>query len=828
MHGTIGTGKTSATLHHIVSNKQKFAISWVLFVSTGEDRITESLTRLGKKLGVSYLDLFETIELKAKHEDIILFLDNVERKPLREWFARLLNIRSSIYIIVTTNNPSLYLGLPDAETPDQLLVERFDEALIYLKDIHAQNSERDLQEICRYFGWNILGLSAAKQYMLSNKINIGKYLEMLRDKVTANKVHLAELDDRDRVLYESVRACLEAVGDKFDAIAAASLLSNNIIPDFLLSNLLHSSNHLENQADINNLPIELKSLVCITEENGIRLFSFHSFTQHVIREMTTESKKAELLYKLAGIFVRHISKDNRFSRNDFLQRTIREHAEVFLQEWKDKLKDDRTVIALAWLSELLGFAYTQQQPVLEREVNVHLTRARTMLDELCEIPVTQEHLQPAVGNQVIEDSSEDRINGELYDISEKHLAVAHQLFEKLSKKSCELSLTTIEELVFLRTVSKQDLSLFPEVVKENQAVKKKFDFADLLSPSDVSVLVGHGVAYSVDQYRKLFLPEIYLKVIYSLGRNYFYMNKATIKDPHFYIELLKLAYCLSREISKRMNGDDAVLHESLVQTNALLYLLVNNGKINQHGEYVMKETHVHAWDLEKAIDRYKQLVCDERKFFELGMLKRTKDDMYSKLVCYLQILTCYKQLNSLDSVRDVEQCIAKGVQCCDAILKLLDIYAAKDTTLKEEDLVLYSRHMNAIADFFLIINRKEYYFKVINIFATSAVHAEKHNHALDLLEALVGLADIFSRIGRDAYTYKPRIGKCSLLPTKISIRYIKRYNSEKSLLDVQKQRPNIYERISKIQEQNGLLVLQCYIRSKYKGGNYYVFENILL
>ncbi len=306
-------------------------------------------------------------------------------------FKELWNIRRSVYIIMTTNNPSV-LDL----AAEQLQVEKFDEALDFLEGIHSENSEEDLKELCIYFGWNILGLAAAKHYMSKNKMSARTYLKILRDRAAAEKVRQAELSSHDRILYESVRACLEQVDrDKFSVVAATSLVSNNMIPEFLLSNLLSSNNALENIADLNDLHGQLKSLVHITEENGIRFFSIHPFTQHVIRDMVNESVQADLLYKLAGIFVRHISKDNRFSKGDFLQRTVREHAEIFLRKWEDKQKDDRTLIALARLSELVGFTYTQQQPFLKHKSDVHFKRARNLLHKLCGI--SEEDLQPAVG-----------------------------------------------------------------------------------------------------------------------------------------------------------------------------------------------------------------------------------------------------------------------------------------------------------------------------------------------------------------------------------------------------------------------------------------------
>jgi hypothetical protein len=810
LHGTIGTGKTSAAAHYIVMNKQKFAISWVIDGPTGEDSVIASLTDLAEKLGVSYGELFQTIEQKAENEDIIFLLDNLERKPCYKWFKELWSIRRSVYIIITTNNPSL--DLPDAE---QLQVEKFEEALEFLEEIRNENNEEDLLELCDHFGWNILGLTAAKDYMLKKKISARTYLKMQRDKVAAQKVRQTELSNHDRILYESVRACLEEVdSDKFSAIAATSLISNKMIPEFFLSNLLSSNNHLANVADLNDLHDELKSLVRITEENGIRFFSFHSFTQNVIRDIIDESLKADLLYKLAGIFMKYISKDNRFSKGDFLQRTVREHAEILLQEWKDKQKDDRTLIALARLSELVGFTYTQQQPPLQHKLDVHFISARNLLHELCGI--TNKDLKPNDGllhyffglfrGSSLEDSS-DKEHREMYGITKRDSAVAHQLFNKLTKKSSELSPDIIEELVFLRTVNKQDFALFPEVVKENQTVKEKIECSHPLSPSDVNVLVDHGAAYSVDCYRELFLPELYLSVIYSFGRNYFYRDRETIENPSFYIDLLKLAYCLSCEISERMNLH-AVFHEFKVQTTALLYLLVNDDyNCQQYGTHMKKDAQAHATDLKNAIDRYQLLIDDERRFFEMGILKKTKDDTYSKLVCCQQILRCYKNLLSLESIDDRDQYIKDGVQLCDNLLKLLAIYATED---RKKDLVRYSRHMNDIAEFYLSVNRDEYYPRAVKIFAISAEHAEKYDVTLFYLQALVGLADIFSRIGKHRFS-----------ATQVSIRHLKRCNSEEGFLEMQRQKPHIQERICKIQRQNVAMVLKhCILRRRKRGKNH--------
>ena len=806
LHGTIGTGKTSAALHYIFENQQKFAVSWFIDVSACESSIVESLERLAKKLGVSYDELFRpTMREKAAENEIIFLLDNLEEKPSCEWFKALWNIRSYVYIIATTNNPDLIL--PDAE---RILVEKFDEALEFLDPLRRKNSEEDLLDLCHHFDSNILGLSVAKDYMLKYHTTVSDYLKMQRNREAAEEARKTELGENDRILYTSVRTYLKDVdGDIFSAIAAISCISNNMIPEFLLSNLLSSSNPedvnpLRNQARLNELYGQLKSLVRITEESDVRCFSFHSFTQYVIRDMIDDQTKASLLKKLAGIFMKHMSKDNRFSKEDFIQRIARAHAEIFLEEWRNKEMDNRTIIALARLSELVGFTYTQQQPPLQQKLDDYFERARDLLHKLC--GVTDNDLQPAEPREFWDKvqgffwrsplkSSSDGESGEAYGITNNDLVVAKQLFKKLSEKSLEPDI--IEDLVFLQTVNKKDLHMFPEAVRNNQMVKEKFESSQPLSASDVSVLVENGAAYSVNQYRKLFLPEFYLSVIYSYGRNYFYKNRETMKNPRFYLNLLKLAYCLSREISKRMNADDAVFHEFVVQTNGLLYLLVNDDCFSEDGKHVKKDAQVHARDLEIAIDRYQHLLRDERTFFEMGILKRTKDDTYSKLVCYQQMLRCYTNLISLkNGAEDQDLCIQGGLRLCDDLLKILGVDDKKEGK-KKEDIVRYSGRMNAIAEFYLTFNQEEYYTRAIKIFAISAEDAEKYQLSLFYLEALVGLADVFSRNGKHRFS-----------ATQISIRHLIHCNSTESLREMQRQKPHIQQRIRKIENRNLAMVLK--------------------
>ena len=264
MHGTIGTGKTTAARNYIQKNKEKFDIRWRIDVSKGEDNINKSFEYEAERLGVSYDKLFQTIKEIAETKDIIFLLDSVEMNLIKKskWFPLLFDIRESVHIIITTNShPSDFDNLNDAE---KFPVGKFDEALEFLKET-LDGSEEDLAKVRDEFASNILGLTVARDYMTKNKLTACEYLERLRHSSTARKHEGAS--GEHPTLYESIRLCLDDVrdDDAFDAIATMSFISNNRIPEFLLSNQLSSNekDYFENEARLDKIQDQLKSLVDI-------------------------------------------------------------------------------------------------------------------------------------------------------------------------------------------------------------------------------------------------------------------------------------------------------------------------------------------------------------------------------------------------------------------------------------------------------------------------------------------------------------------------------------------------------------------------------------
>ncbi|XP_046853864.1 uncharacterized protein LOC124447007 isoform X4 [Xenia sp. Carnegie-2017] len=789
LHGSIGVGKSSAALNHLVVNKDKYDISWLIDLKNFDsEQVVEPLTKLAKTFStnMSYKEMLTSIEKRAEELNVIFLLDNLESKNLKEeWFKDLWNVHHSINILMTTNDR--ILNHPLWNISEKIEVDRFDEGIEFLKDL---NDDKEMKrKLCDYFGWNILGLTASKDYIVQNMISINEYLGMLKHKVS-KKVRDEEQKHKIH-LYIAVQTCLEKVEDKFiPVIAAVAFLSNNGIPEFLLSSQLPSSDPHINILEMNELCNGVKSLIKITREGDIRLFSFHSFTQQVIKDMVDEKEtiKSEVLNKLSGVFMKYINKDNRFSKDDSRLHIVREHAEIFLNKWKNETKDDRTMIALARLAELIGFTYTQEQPPLLQKLDTFFETSRNLLHKLC--GVTEDDLQP-VGSfySFISAFSWGSVNKqEIYDILHSTYHVAENLMKKMKKKSSQIPCMTsiVYDLVYCRSLNKQDLDVFPDELKNDEKLKEIIELSQPLTPAIVHELVEHKVAIGVEKYSHLFLAELYVSLIYSYGRNYFYHDRKTLKKPSFYVDLMKLAYCLANEINKELESGIAVFHGYLVQTNALLYLLVNEDCV-ENEKVVSKTDEVLKKDFENAMECYKQLKDDQQSFFEMGILKKRSGDVYSKLICYNQILKCCKNLlampsNAVDYVKLMSE---DGIRTCVEITKLLQLYESQDN--QKSSLVRLSRHMNAVAHFYMQVGDKQ----AIKMFAISAENARKFKMSLYHLEALVGLADVYSRIGRKRFT--------ALM---ISFRHLKQCKSNENLRKMLQQKPEVIERIRKIHAVN--------------------------
>ncbi|XP_046853870.1 uncharacterized protein LOC124447010 isoform X1 [Xenia sp. Carnegie-2017] len=528
----------------------------------------------------------------------------------------------------------------------------------------------------------------------------------------------------------------------------------------------------------------VKSLIKITREGDIRLFSFHSFTQHVIKNMVDEKEtlKSEVLYKLSGVFMKYINKDNRFSKDNFRLHIVREHAEIFLNKWKNEKKDDRTKITLARLAELIGFTYTQEKPCVLQKLDTFFEASRDLLHELC--GVTEDDLQPveSLKRNFLEESDDKK---KMYDITHSTSCVAEQLMKKMKKKSSQMP-SIVYDLVYCRSLNKQDLDAFPDELKNDENLKEIIELSQPLSPDIVDKLVKHKAAIHIERYSHLFLAELYVSLIYSYGRNYFYHDRRKLTNPKFYINLMKLAYCLANEINKELGPGIDVFHGYLVQTNALLYLLVNDDCV-ENDKLVAKTAEVQKKDLETAIECYKQLINNKQLFFEMGILKKRNGDMYSKLICYNQILKCCKNLlampsNAVDYVKLISE---DGIRTCVEITKVLQLYESQDN--QKSSLVGLSRYMNDVAHFYMQVGDKQ----AIKMFAISAENAREDSQHLYQLEALVGLADFYSRIGRKRFT--------ALM---ISFRHLKQCKSNENLRKMLQQKPEVIERIRKIHAVN--------------------------
>ncbi|XP_046853869.1 uncharacterized protein LOC124447008 [Xenia sp. Carnegie-2017] len=506
--------------------------------------------------------------------------------------------------------------------------------------------------------------------------------------------------------------------------------------------------------------------------------------------------------------MKYINKDNRFSKDDSRLHIVREHAEIFLNKWKNETKDDRTMIALARLAELIGFTYTQEQPPLLQKLDTFFETSRNLLHKFC--GVTEDDLQP-VGSfySFISAFSWGSVNKqEIYDIPHSTYHVAENLMKKMKKKSFQIPCMTsiVYDLVYCRTLNKQDLNVFPDELKNDEKLKEIVELSQPLSPAIVHELVENKVAISVEKYSHLFLAELYVSLIYSYGRNYFYHDRKTLKKPSFYVDLMKLAYCLANEINKELESGIAVFHGYVAQKSALLYLLFNDDWV-KNDKLVAKTAEVRKKDLENAIKCYKQLSNNQQLFFEMGILKERNGD---ELFCYCEILKCYGELLAmpLNTLDDVELIRKDGSDICRRVIRKLKLHENQEC--QKGKLLQRSKYRNAVANFYMQLEKHDtqesFYKQAIEMFAISAENASEDSQHLHHLEAVVGLANVYSRIGRIRFT--------ALV---ISFRHLKQCKSNENLREMLQQKPEVVERIRKIHAVNIVRAI-AHLRLKKQAG----------
>ena len=187
------------------------------------------------------------------------------------------------------------------------------------------------------------------------------------------------------------------------------------------------------------------------------------------------------------------------------------------------------------------------------------------------------------------------------------------------------------DLVHQKAYNKDDLKIWKEKGVDIPQVIEDSDVTQL-SEEHYKLLQECNAALPLDIVEKIYLPELFISLLYTYGRVYFYKKNKGIPmtdvERGKYYDMLKFAYELCRFISSTHKV--CVLHRLLTQRYGLLYFKLDDEDNMPNILY--------------ARDEYSQLYHDKTDYYEFGVLKKTETDKYNKVVCLKQMLKCHNIL----------------------------------------------------------------------------------------------------------------------------------------------------------------------------------------
>ena len=156
-----------------------------------------------------------------------------------------------------------------------------------------------------------------------------------------------------------------------------------------------------------------------------------------------------------------------------------------------------------------------------------------------------------------------------------------------------------------------------------------------------------------------------------------------------------------------------------------------------------------------------------------------------------------------------DQVIRDGVEHCEILLKLVDAQPSQDDSGRvTKGLQQFSKYLNVVGEFYLAVCRDDYLLRAWRMFIDSAVNAEvkEEFHDRFSLQALVGLSDVFSRLGKQCF-----------IAAKISNLQLKHCNRLKNYHEILHQRRNIAEKVVEIEKRNTNTIEKRYAKLWRRG-----------
>ncbi|XP_035667062.1 uncharacterized protein LOC118409824 isoform X2 [Branchiostoma floridae] len=688
LSGITGSGKTQVALSQaeLFVERHPTAVVWRLDGHDKKSFLTDKqnlLEKLKEKVPTddSQVDASVAKALDNRKTPVLLILDDLDDGLFLS--PDLLKPREESKVLLITHRKRLQQPANVSIPEDAyILINGFsnDEAKDFLRMQLPYHPPDELACLASKFSGLPLGLAAARSYLRQTKTSVENYLTLLEKKETASKLEekadewmsqfyeKPELQQTGRNLFAALRLAVSKLDQQTKSMfQLTGYMDQSRIPIVILKEDVNDSPAMRSMA-LNQLVMQVEDLSLGTVDgiDNDRLLSVHEVTQLVMRLSFTEQQEKERLKKIQNILLKYFVKDNRYTKSGRLTELLQPHVGKVLRHSRDANDDGSFSLALARLSEVYGFMNTQCG--MPGNAEEHLRAAKDHLEELAGINWVE--VNSKIAEQLQQYKSFVSYD-EQGSVEEKSIKEAEALYWKLSEASKRLPDEVFTTMIQSKVIAEQDLALFRALDKVPAGLVQSVRDKEPLTAGQYQKMVEGGIAIPIERMKEVYLPELYASINYSLGRCFFYMKEKYAADPvgkDGLIKNMRLAFHVCKQIKN--HAGISVLHKFLSETNALLYLRLEEGG---------KSPDDLRRDIEHAIQRYSEFVEGRGEYFEFGVLKKSGQDSYGLMMCHRQLVKCFNMLiNLADSEGERLACIEKAQKECEKMIKHAENQVQKD------------------------------------------------------------------------------------------------------------------------------------------------------
>ncbi|MCT4635303.1 MAG: tetratricopeptide repeat protein [Rickettsiales bacterium] len=450
------------------------------------------------------------------------------------------------------------------------------------------------QDLAESFNYLPIGLAIARDYMHDTRTTILDYCNLISDQDVEQYIALSpEFKPLYIPLYNALRLSLARLTPKSKAVLyQTAFLSGQAIPLLLLPDTQGVHRNIDAGAFASN--IQDSSLAQIDGEDNSRTVFIHEFVQKNIKILMTSEEKLRTSELLLNKLTKYFVKDTRFRC---------EEAELFTKSFANQ----QSILSSFDLNQLLLPHVENLLQIIDKE-NLELS----LVGQLNQIKLFN-----VLGYFYTQ------IGGGRAQESEYWLMQAKDKFEQVTGLK--------------KDIIEQDLPVLSEQIYnhlQNFALTNRDELESFYPNLGVEGKEWVGLKTLQSYY----FTELYVSILYSLGRTYFYDKKTYISRIEIFKGHLQLANELSHIIEKKT--DIKIIHQYLTETNGLLYFDLED-KSNKD-------------IISNVVSRYNSLAEDKNYYYEEGKLKKQPEDInaiYSKITCYKQIVLACDLLKKSNEAR---------------------------------------------------------------------------------------------------------------------------------------------------------------------------------